>query len=264
MAYQAGAIIPAAIQAGASSSLSLSGNIMSYRAARKAREQNEKQANSAHQREVADLRAAGLNPILSADGGNGAQTPINPVPEYDMSGAAKHIDSMIGNTVATAGSRNANQALRIQTALANGELQLKNSAAAAHDAQAASSLADVQLKMSQLPNIESEIAKRTSDISVNTATKAEKEAATTKFILDAETERLKQVPLKKDEQMYNIPIMGSIIRLVEKAGSGVNSAVAAGATAAALSKGGKINDMEITKTHRPSGTTTTTKKRLRY
>lgn len=35
-------------------------------------------ANTAHQREVADLRAANLNPILSA-GGNGASTPPCPV-----------------------------------------------------------------------------------------------------------------------------------------------------------------------------------------
>lgn len=42
--------------------------------AQKNRDWQERMANSAHQREIADLKAAGLNPVLSVTGGNGAPT----------------------------------------------------------------------------------------------------------------------------------------------------------------------------------------------
>lgn len=79
-------------------------SVASSREAKKNREFQERMSSTAHQREVADLRAAGLNPLLSVMRGSGASTPsgaVGQVADFGES-AAKGIQAVLARRQAEA------------------------------------------------------------------------------------------------------------------------------------------------------------------
>lgn len=178
---------------------SITSSALGYASARHQEKYQERMSSTAHQREVVDLRKAGINPILTATGGSGASTPTGTMftPENPLKGFAANLQNAkrVDNE-----TQLAKEAIKTQ-----GTQQNLNSAAAQREHST------IKLNNQQAKGISAQIQRDESQSRINSAIE--------------QGLRYDNVLKKLDADIYNTPIVGEGLRLLERINPFSNSAV---------------------------------------